>query len=280
MPVTSLSVMTRVMSSVMTDTVGVGSSEVPIPPAITNLGLWLDATDDSTISTATGASEWRDKSGNNYHAGQSTGAAQPATGNTLNGRKVLRFDGIDDRMTLPSGAFSLSNSNATMFLVYRNTGTNSNRQPINAQDGGSNRFRFIRTSGTQFGGTHGSNTGQSSVTTTSETTTGHIALLVSPDNTTNYRIYRGGTTLTGTDAPRTTFTATSFTIGSQTGTTNPWDGDIGEIIIYTRVLTNAERNLIGNYLASKWGLAWTNFSEEVVTHLGSPVTNGGQNVTV
>lgn len=232
------------------------------PSQISGLALWLDASDTSTITHSGGSvSQWDDKSGNGYHATQGTVPAQPATGSaTLNSRNVIRFDGTDDRLTLPSGTYSIPNGDVTMFLVYRNTANNTNRQPVNAQDGGNNRFRFIRISGTSFGATHGDlSTAASSVATTSETTDGHIAMLVSPDNSTNLRVYREGNLLVGSNAPRGVFTATSFTVGSQTGSTNPWDGDIGEIIIYTRVLSSSEKNQVGNYLAGKWGASFTNF---------------------
>jgi hypothetical protein len=38
----------------------------------------------------------------------------------------------------------------------------------------------------------------------------------------------------------------------------PLVGAIGEVIIYPTVLTNAEMNVIGNYLAAKLSISWTN----------------------
>jgi hypothetical protein len=42
-----------------------------------DLGCWLDASDPSTITYATGVSSWRDKSGRGRNATQATGANQP-----------------------------------------------------------------------------------------------------------------------------------------------------------------------------------------------------------
>lgn len=62
--------------------------------------LWLDADDQSTITIATGVSEWRDKSGNGRHFTQTTTANQPALStNTFNGRNCVRFDGSNDVLT-------------------------------------------------------------------------------------------------------------------------------------------------------------------------------------
>jgi hypothetical protein len=35
------------------------------------------------------------------------------------------------------------------------------------------------------------------------------------------------------------------------------DGDIAEVIIYNRALSQSERDVIGNYLATKYGLSFT-----------------------
>lgn len=48
-------------------------SPIQLSPA-----LWLDAADSSTITIATGVSQWNDKSGNGRNVSQSTPAAQPA----------------------------------------------------------------------------------------------------------------------------------------------------------------------------------------------------------
>ena len=62
--------------------------------------LWLDGADQSTITIATGVSQWRDKSGNNRHVTQSATASQPAyQAATFNGRNCLRFDGSNDILT-------------------------------------------------------------------------------------------------------------------------------------------------------------------------------------
>ena len=48
-------------------------------PVKDRLLLWLDAADDSTFSYSSGTevSQWRDKSGNNFHANQATVGNQP-----------------------------------------------------------------------------------------------------------------------------------------------------------------------------------------------------------
>jgi hypothetical protein len=49
-----------------------------------------------------------------------------------------------------------------------------------------------------------------------------------------------------------------LTLGSRFSISDQLDGFIGELAMYGRLLTNAEINRIGTYLASKWGMTWTN----------------------
>ena len=85
-----------------------------------NLNLWLDAADSSTLTLYSGkVSTWSDKSGNDNHATQSNSDYQPTLNNSvLNALPVIRFDGSNDVMTL-SGDHALQ----TFFLV------------LNARDG-------------------------------------------------------------------------------------------------------------------------------------------------
>src|SRR3990167_8616268 len=76
-------------------------------PIQEGLKLWLDASDTSTITSSGGlVSQWNDKSGNNNHAIQGTGAAQPGTGTVKQGGKnVITFDGTAD--FIQTGAFPI-----------------------------------------------------------------------------------------------------------------------------------------------------------------------------
>ena len=82
-----------------------------LPTNLTNLALWLDASDTASITHVAGAvSQWNDKSGNNNHALQSSAAAKPTTGTrTQNGLNVIDFDGSGDFIDLyvccPDGRF-------------------------------------------------------------------------------------------------------------------------------------------------------------------------------
>jgi len=90
-------------------------------PIKNGLLLWLDAADDDSFSYSSGTvvSQWRDKSGNNFHANQSTTAQQPSRNTFNNSRKSVFFNAASrlDYMTISSG-IALPND-ASIFIVYK-----------------------------------------------------------------------------------------------------------------------------------------------------------------
>ena len=105
----------------MPSTLGiVAAAKIAGPPPIPTTGLagWWDAADLATITAAAGAvSEWRDKSGGNFHLTQATAAAKPTTGTaTQNGRNVFVFDGGD---VLNYTGATINVGNASLFIVFR-----------------------------------------------------------------------------------------------------------------------------------------------------------------
>ena len=74
------------------------STDNAFSPLDLNPGLWVDASDVTTITGSTSTiSQWNDKSGNNRHLTQTTAASRPTyKWNALNGLSVVQFDGSDD----------------------------------------------------------------------------------------------------------------------------------------------------------------------------------------
>jgi len=84
------------------------------PRRIAGLVGWWDSTDNATIATDTGVTSWSDKSGNGYTLTQGTGANQP-TVSSIGGRQAFLFNG---------SAQFLSSSNAGLSGVGTSTGAN------------------------------------------------------------------------------------------------------------------------------------------------------------
>lgn len=49
-----------------------------------------------------------------------------------------------------------------------------------------------------------------------------------------------------------------LTVGANTGGAGGWVGDIAEALIYDSNLSTADKNQVGQYLAAKYALSWTN----------------------
>jgi len=104
---------------------------IPWTPANTTTNLWLDASDASTITIATGVSQWRDKSGYNRHAAQSTGINQPTVvDGDQNGLPIISFNGSSHYLSIAS--FSATQPMRIFVVAKTNvtTGTTGSRQYV------------------------------------------------------------------------------------------------------------------------------------------------------
>jgi hypothetical protein len=226
------------------------------PKKLAGLALWLDASDLSTITVDTGASEWRDKSGvGSKKFVQATGNDQPATGtDTMNGLNVLRFDGSNDFMTA-TDPFMTGNGNGlpfSFFIVQRIMAATSFGMTYTT----SNLFEFRQNAGT--GAMQVNATSANTVHTFTGSSVGvdQIVTLMFPSGATNNLFYERGTaqTLSGVaDAKPATGTAT-HTIGRRTGGTLPANVRVAEIIAYQALLTDSQRKAVEAYLSKKWGI--------------------------
>lgn len=233
------------------------------PRSIPYLALWLDANDASTITETSGSvSQWNDKSGNNSHATQSTGAAQPITGTrTANGLNALDFDGTDDFMDLPSSLYTgLGEGNNTMFFVFKNDAPDDQQRYISgfAFGGGSTRYGLIYslTLGSDISGFNASSFDPVNLDTITADTDTHIDGVTR--NGSNVTVFRDGSTHIKTEVKGSNVTVTGMRLGANGTPSEFLHGALCEILIYKKALTDAEKNLVGNYLATKWGITWAN----------------------
>jgi hypothetical protein len=249
-------------------------------PDLLRPALWLDANDDSTITIATGVSEWRDKSGNQRNVTQGTGGTQPTqTLGGLNGKTVLSFNG-SQYLTSPAAVSTwnfLHNTNgSSIFAVWKATnssnpnslsglmGTNAASSTnigfyISYDDRASvpaNNRLLVQISGG----------GSSSVSVASPDnfhpadTPVILSHIRDPNNGTaaNRSFARVNKTLnqgnTQTAAPSASNASFAFQIGGLGNNVAPSFGYIAEVIILSSIASNSTRQLLEGYLAWKWGL--------------------------
>ena len=233
--------------------------QVFLPPQISGCQLWLDATDVNGNRTqpANGASvaTWTDKSGFGRNAVLQSGftAAVMATGPTTSLQTVF-LNGVSRYLITYS---SFPNTAYSIFGVQYNTN--------NANSGGSQAGyqRILHGSQTNQYLFFGTRVGFLADFTGSGTAWNDVA----ETTTNNYLVWRinemivSGSSLTiladGTSISTKTGTTGAFSdllLGNDNLNTQPFYGNIGEIIIYSGALSISQREQVEGYLAWKWGL--------------------------
>jgi hypothetical protein len=221
------------------------------PKSISGLALWLDASDSSSYTIATGVSEWRDKSGNNRTFSQSTGNNQPATGTqTMNGRNVLVFDGANDTLT-NAAPFASTAAPWTIFFVQRIVSATNFGHSYSADGGSGFAFRQNSTTGQpQIQANAGVTT-----TTYGSSAVGvnqvHAMLFPASGSITAF-LNGASLSITGDSSTAPTMT-NSHIIGGRSALYfgNVW---IAEILFYNALLSASQRSIVQKSLGRKWGI--------------------------
>jgi hypothetical protein len=215
------------------------------PRRITGLALWLDAADTSYNASA---GTWTDKSGNGRNFSQATVNNRPIVSSvTQNGRSILEFDGTNDQLIHNSNFLQVAN--CTLFAAFRRLGSpfggvissagNADRSPCIVTDGSIAYVRGFANASLSI------SPAINSFNITSGTVTDGASV-----------IFTNGTQVDSDAASGTLDTSQSTTaIGTfRQAAANYLNGYIGEIVVYTRVLTTAERRTVEAYLGRKWGI--------------------------
>jgi hypothetical protein len=250
-------------SSVISGTPKYQSARQSLLPVRSNLGYWLDATDQATITESGGAvSQWNDKSGNGINFLQPTSNKRPllVTDQTT-GNQFLRFDGSDDSLEIANSFWS-GKTNYTIFWVFKwFSGSIADYEPImtttnSAKNVDNGSFYYINPS--NRGAcyplyTHGNVFYDSGFSYTA----GQTYINDYCADGTTYNIYRnsvfeGGGRQGG--APNLANNEIISICYQYVGGSNRWAKfDVGEIIVYNATLTQTQILDVRKYLNSKWG---------------------------
>ncbi|MCX6873991.1 MAG: hypothetical protein NTW21_09310 [Verrucomicrobia bacterium] len=239
------------------------------PPVIAGMRVWLtadnvDPYDGAQVRVATGGTfikQWNDLSGNANHATQTTEADQPryiASG--VGGKPVLRFaaSSNDAGPKLKLGDLSAqftkvpaSDSAGSMFAVSTINGDGR----YNLFDNRDNDSRWVADSwsesqpGVFRGGRTGFDSNKYSLWPQSGS---HIFAMESSSSA--YTFVIDGTQIGTTGGNYHSGAGQNWTIGDRPGNGQQLKGDIAELILFDRVLTTDEANMMGAYLTAKYGL--------------------------
>jgi hypothetical protein len=221
-------------------------------PVKGGLLMWMDAADDTTFSYSSGTtvSQWRDKSGFNYH--MVPVSAGPTRNSSLASRKVLTFT---TSQQIWNSSINLVTSAYTIFCVTRLSGINPNRVLSTLYTGATGTNWLLG----HWGGHYNQYYAE-----------GWVQYQGYPaDNT--WRMYMGDWSGSSTDLANLYSNGTAITTNSNGANAGPLGLGVNissevstceaaEIIVFNRLLTTTERRLVHTYLGQKWGISNTDRS--------------------
>lgn len=221
-------------------------------PVKDGLIMWMDAADDTTFSYSSGTtvSQWRDKSGFNYHMTPLAGS--PTRNAFLNSRKVLAFTTGQDIQNL---SIDLRTSPYTVFIISRYTSPSAGTGRILTSNGGYNNW-LLGHWASEINKYYANGWVYST----------YVAL------DTNWKMYLGDWGGPSNDLANFYGAGTAIATNSADASAGPWtlginansgersNCEAAEIIVFNRLLSTVERRLVHTYLGQKWGISNTDRS--------------------
>ena len=226
-----------------------GVFATPFSPIDLSPTLWLDASDESTITESGGAvSQWDDKSGNGNDLTQGTAALQPTTGTrTINTLNTLDFDAdllVNSPVTLsgaqPITVFVVAEPDAVQYgRLLRAAGNTSEISAAYLTSG-----RMIETAGTSL------------ISSVSSYSGGTVYISRFTFDSTSSSIHLNGISVASGNAGTTDLdNRTVMNFGGLDASTQQFNGKIGEVIVCADgALTAQQISDTETYLADKWGI--------------------------
>lgn len=250
--------------STNTDTIyacGAYESEELDPRSISGLAVWLAADKITGLVDGAAVSSWSDASGNGNTAAQATGANQPVykTG-IISGMPVVRFDGVNDFLKIAdSGTYKVTR--LTVFIVSRTTVLNTNSKAmISYPHAVTHTSPFYRWALVPHSRPNFDVYSNGAITTGSAEVRGFVSSQLGPAllwsfDTRAAKVWKDGILfIDGADADQTYPNAVGICMGADNTGADPWGGDIAEVLVYNRQLTDTERQTVEVYLAEKYAL--------------------------
>jgi hypothetical protein len=225
-------------------------------PAEIATALWLDFSDASTVTLASGKVEQvDDKSGNARHASQADATFQPVyTSAGINGLNVATFDGIDDG--LAGAVVPITGDPKSVFFVAKSA--NAVGGTIFQNRSGVNRghlYRMLRLAATNF---IGGDTLAVNVTTTLDFSTSFQNTFLGSGVISAARawaFYYNDASHPTVNTVGVEASTGGYQIGNFLSSTRGqfWPGLIGEVVAFASAVDTDTRQLVSGYLAWKWG---------------------------
>jgi hypothetical protein len=225
---------------------------------VTNaLQLWLKA--DAGVTTNAGGvvTAWADQSGKGNNATQSDVTLAPKwVGNAAGAQPVLRFEGTNYLDFAASASLTITGDISSFFVVKVDDFANWRGvwgQTVEGIAAPNDYYLATGTGVPTFN--RGDGTDSSAVAGQQAVLAGSYVVLGFDAVGTNINHYWNGLTNgTGTIAVTPADGGQPVRLGSRADLVTQMKGDIAEVLIFNRGLSETERGTIANYLASKYGI--------------------------
>ena len=256
------------------------------PSGLTSLALWLDASDETSIThTSNAVSQWSDKSGNGKHVAQATADNQPTlTASALNGHSVITSDGND--YFEGSSAYGFGNDFSFFLVASIDTlGSNAYTSVLASTNTGSPHFQID-------GGDNSNNNdfffnfrqvsmGTDKKFASTKVNGPSVYTMVFNDTANTLEAFVDGTSLGTTSYTAAPHSNNKLLVFSNRGKNAQPQGTMAELIGLSSAASSSERSAIEGYLAYKWGLMSnlpSNHSHKTISmSLGPVVTTDANN---
>lgn len=229
---------------------GKSSSGVFSPDQLAGLQVWLKA-DSLALNDNDPVASWLDSTSNHIDVLQGIAGSKPLfKTNIINGKPIVRFDGIDD--VLESTAILIVPQPLTAFAVSKfiQAGTNDSIFDSNNSTQRATIYKQNTDKLSFFAGTEVPEA-------VAETIPTAFFYLSGIFNGASSKLYKNGINISsgnvgaqGLGNERTS----TFRVGSANAGTSFYHGDIAEIIIYNSALSDTDRQSVETYLKNKYGL--------------------------
>ncbi len=254
----------RIISEAKLKSVRALTNSSPVQ-SISDLAIWLDSTSeksfDSSVQNGSAISNWYniDPRDTNGKKALTFGSAPTYAINTVNGLPSVKFTSSSSQCMSIADGFDGDSENATIFLVFTPTVTNTLEMDLIEKWSGSGGYpyviRSIVTSVNYFFADYTGSAGGNMI--------GTSARRANVTNIISARRVKAGTMqlwVNSTQEGSTTDTTGSTTnnsnlfLGCRGNSLNYTDGYFNEVIIFSRALKDSERTSVENYLKQKWGV--------------------------
>jgi len=246
------------LSAITTSIVQIDPTTSTVPTS--GLTCWYKA-DNGAILSSGSVTSWIDVSGSGSTASQTMSSAQPTyNSSAINGLPAVVFNGSSDYFNMPAG-FSNFASGVSIFVVANPTASSPYYNNIfdfaNTSNYGVSALSLVQPTGTTLTFELFDSGGNvTSVASSSAVTIGSYKLFeVTQDGTATGTMYTNAVQI----AQNTAMSSTSSLnpnynfLASQVGGVNFFTGDIAEVLIYNRLLTNSQRLGVEQYLVGRYG---------------------------